>query len=136
MEYWFSFYGVCSKIVHQKRGRTQSVIILDFRQRYSDLRITNVLSLDSFGTYQFPVLLFFILWSTTVQEISENQRKTPTKNKRFNLSENISLSKVFKKLFLGEGAVLTFWKILNLAITDVLWIDHQRSNVSLVKDLF
>ena len=57
-----------------------------------------------------------------MQEISENQRKTPTKNKRFNLSENISLSKVFKKLFLGEGAVLTFCKILNLAITDVLWI--------------
>ena len=57
-----------------------------------------------------------------MQEISENQRKTPTKNMRFNLSENISLSKVFKKLFLGEGAVLTFWKILNLAITDVLWI--------------
>ena len=57
-----------------------------------------------------------------MQEISENQRKTPTKNMRFNLSENISLSKVFKKLFLGEGAALTFWKILNLAITDVLWI--------------
>ena len=110
--------------------------MLDFRQHYSNLRITNVLSLDSFGTHQFLVLLFLVLWSATVQEISENQRKTPTKNKRFNLSENISLSKVFKKLFLSEGVVLTFWKILNLAIADVLWIDHQRSNVSLVKDLF
>ena len=136
MEYRFSLYGVCSKIIHQKRERTQLVIMLDFRQHYSNLRITNVLSLDSFGTHQFLVLLFFVLWSATVQEISENQRKTPTKNKRFNLSENISLSKVFKKLFLSEGVVLTFWKILNLAITDVLWIDHQRSNVSLVKNLF
>ena len=136
MEYWFSLYDVCSKVIHQKRGRTKSVIMLDFRQRYSNLRITNVLSLDSFETHQFLVLFFFVLWSTAVQEISKNQRKTPTKNKRFNLSENISLSKVFKKLFLSEGVVLTFWKILNLAITDVLWIDHQRSNVSLVKDLF
>ena len=96
--------------------------MLDFRQRYSNLKITNVLSLDSFRTHQFPVLLFFVLRSTTVQEISKNQRKRPTKNKLFNLSDNISLSKIFKKLFLSEGAVLTFWNILNLAITVVLWI--------------
>ena len=96
--------------------------MLNFRQCYSNLRITNVLSLDSFGTHQFLVLLFFVLSSTTLQEISENQRKTSTKNKGFNLSENISLSKVFKKLFYIKGVALTFCKILNLAVTDVLWI--------------
>ena len=70
--------------------------MLDFRQRYSDLRITNVLSLGNFGTHQFLVLLFFILWSTTVQEIFEYQRKTPTKNKNFNLSGSILFKSIQK----------------------------------------
>ena len=56
-----------------------------------------------------------------MQEISENKRKAPTKKKPFNLSK-IILSKLFKKIFHFEGAALTFWKIFDLVITNVLWI--------------
>ena len=59
MEYWFSLYDVCSTIICQKRGRTQSVMF-DFRQRYSSLIV-----------------------EYTVQEISKNKRKTPTKKEGF-----------------------------------------------------
>ena len=121
MQYWFSLDGVCSKIICQKRGRTQSVMF-HFCQRYSNLRITNVLSLDSFETYQFPVLFYFVLWSTQCKKFLKTKEKRQQKRNLLIFRKLFFLSKVFKKIFHCEGAALTFWKIFNLVITNVLWI--------------
>ena len=121
MQYWFSLYGVCSKIICQKRGRTQSVMF-HFCQHYSNLRIANVLSLDSFETYQFPVLFYFVLWSTQCKKFLKTKEKHQQKRNLLIFQKKFFLSKVFKKIFHCEGATLTFWKIFNLVITNVLWI--------------